>query len=64
MKLTVNYDLCTGHGRCYELYPELYDAADNGDAVVLLPVVPASYAEQARESVACCPEGAILLDED
>ncbi|WP_181782699.1 ferredoxin [Pseudonocardia pini] len=64
MRLTVDYDLCTGHGRCYMLYPDLYDADDSGDAVVLLPIVPTDREQEALESVDCCPEGAIVVELD
>ena len=63
MRLAIDYELCTGHGRCYALYPDLFDADDAGDAVVLVDVVPIESADRARASLACCPEGAIGLVE-
>jgi ferredoxin len=63
MKLHVDLELCTGHGRCYALYPDLFDADDRGDAIVLMPDVPPEFQVESRESVACCPEGAISVVE-
>jgi ferredoxin len=62
MKLRIDLDACTGHGRCYTLAPELFDADDYGHAVLLQEDVPEERAEQARLAVANCPERAISVE--
>ncbi|MEV7085394.1 ferredoxin [Streptomyces sp. NPDC093085] len=64
MKYTVDGSLCTGHGRCYTVAPELYRPDDEGynllrdDAVEVPPGAEAS----ARRGARSCPERAIGLD--
>ncbi len=62
MKLRIDADACTGHGRCYSLAPELFDADEYGHGALLHEEVPEELAEQARIAVANCPERAISLD--
>ena len=40
MRICLDDDACTGHGRCYELAPELFDADEEGHSVVLRADVP------------------------
>jgi ferredoxin len=55
---------CQGHGRCYELAPEVFGADDEGYGVVLGDGgVPASLGERARLAALNCPESAIDLVE-
>lgn len=63
MKLVLDADRCQGHGRCYDLAPELFDADDEGHAVVLPPggEVGADHGAAAR-AVRSCPERALTLD--
>lgn len=62
MKLRIDEDTCTGHGRCYALAPELFDADDYGHGRVTVDEVPADRLDQARLAVANCPERAITLE--
>ena len=62
MKLRIDADACTGHGRCYSLAPELFDADEYGHGTLLRDDVPDDLAEQARTAVANCPERAITLE--
>lgn len=60
MKIGIDYDLCAGHGRCYALYPELFDDDDNGYGTVKHDGdVPHGFTASALESRAVCPENAI-----
>jgi ferredoxin len=64
MKITIDTDLCTGHGRCYALAPELFTDDESGFGQVLGDgTVPADLIEQARVAVRSCPERAISLDD-
>ncbi len=63
MKLRIDADACTGHGRCYSLAPELFDADDYGHAVILQESVPDHLADQARLAVSNCPERALSVED-
>jgi ferredoxin len=63
MKLRIDEEACTGHGRCYTLAPELFDADDYGHGSILREDVPGELADRARTAVANCPERAISLEE-
>ena len=66
MKLSVQADLCRGHGRCYTLAPDLLqDDDDEGYVSVRGQVidVPAGLMDHARDAAASCPERAIAIHE-
>jgi len=64
LKVQIHADKCQGHGRCYSLAPELFDADDLGAGVVLGDgTVPDDLLDQAHRAVANCPEYAITLTE-
>ena len=59
MKIVVDGERCTGHGRCYILAPEVYDADDDGYSIPGERGVPAGQESKARLGAANCPEDAI-----
>jgi ferredoxin len=65
VKIRIDTDLCTGHGRCYSLVPELFDCNDDdgyglvkGDGTVTEDQRPLAV-----KAVNNCPERAIFLDD-
>lgn len=65
MKLQINPELCQGHGRCYDLAPDLFGDDDEGYGQVLGDgLVTPDQEEAARRAVANCPERAIELTEE
>jgi ferredoxin len=64
MKLRIDAERCSGHGRCYDLAPELFDDDEFGHGKVRVDVVPAEQLAQAQIAVDCCPERAISLVDD
>jgi ferredoxin len=65
VKLTINPELCQGHGRCYDLAPGLFGDDDEGYGTVLGDGTVAPEAEHdARLAVLNCPEQAIELSEE
>ncbi len=63
MKVRVIDDKCQGHGRCYALAPDLFDADDEGYAVLLVQgEVPAEREGDAVLAAENCPEYAIEID--
>jgi ferredoxin len=63
MKISIDADRCTGHGRCYSLAPDLFDSDDYGHGIVLQAMVSTELEERARAVVLNCPERAIELHE-
>jgi ferredoxin len=64
MRVVIDGERCTGHGRCYSLAPEVFDADDEGRGLVPLAEVPTSLRERAQIGVDNCPEGAISIVDD
>ena len=60
-RVLVDADLCTGHGRCYSLAPEVFDANEVGHCAVLVDDVSGALEAQAVTAEQNCPEGAITL---
>ena len=65
MKVQIDSDRCQGHGRCYDLAPELFSADDEGYGRVLGDgLVPPDHEEGARLAAANCPESAVTILEE
>ena len=65
MHIAVSPELCSGHGRCYDVSPGVYIADDEGYCAqrgTELAVAPGQEAA-ARAGAAACPEGAIVVVE-
>ena len=64
MKVSVDKELCVGHGRCYDVAPELFEDDEEGHAVVRGDgSVPPGQADAARLAVRLCPERAVTVTE-
>ena len=63
MRISIDHEMCTGHGRCYALAPELFEADDEGYGQVTdaTGTVPSGLEDAARRAVSNCPERAITL---
>ena len=64
MKVRVDADTCQGHGRCYALAPDIFEADDHGHCVVANPEVTPEQEAAARAGADNCPEDAIVLEDD
>jgi ferredoxin len=66
VKLRIDSERCQGHGRCYDLAPDLFGEDDEGFGQVLGDAtVPTARGRDARLAVANCPEQAIeIVQED
>ena len=62
MRVILNSDACTGHGRCYALSPELFEPDDEGYTTLRVSEVPPELEAQARTAEANCPERAISVE--
>ena len=64
MKVSVDKELCVGHGRCYDVAAELFEDDEEGYAVVRGDgSVPQGQADAARLAVRLCPERAVTITE-
>jgi ferredoxin len=59
MRVTVDEDLCRGHGVCCSLCPDVFELSDDGYAEVRSPDVPVGLEDEVRIAVTRCPERAI-----
>jgi ferredoxin len=64
VRVRVDPSLCVGHGRCYDLAPEVYGEDARGHCRVLLADVPPDLEKQARAGVENCPERALEIVEE
>jgi ferredoxin len=63
MQISVDRERCTGHGRCYMLAPEVFDADEDGHSAIRSELVPPGLEDAARRGAANCPEDAITIRE-
>lgn len=66
IRLLIDPAVCTGHGRCYQLAPDVLSCDDEGYVTPRgEPVAfPAGQRDLAEEIVGSCPEQAITLIDD
>ena len=63
MRVRIDPDVCTGHGRCYSLAPEVVEPDDYGHGKVILEDVPEDLRAKAELGVQNCPEHAISVED-
>jgi ferredoxin len=63
VKIRLDAARCTGHGRCYTLAPNVFDADDDGHCTLRTPEVAPGHEREARAAVLNCPEEALDLNE-
>jgi ferredoxin len=65
MRVQIDPALCQGHGRCYDLAPDLFGDDEDGYATLTQLTadgsVPAGREDDARLAADNCPESAIVL---
>ena len=65
MKVRIDTGICQGHGRCYDLAPDLFGDDEEGYGQVLGDgTVPPGTEHEASLAVANCPERAISMVEE
>ena len=64
MRILIDEDRCSGHGRCYTLVPALFDADEQGHGVGSEASLGDEELEAARSAVLNCPEQAISIVDD
>lgn len=70
MRIHLDQERCTGHGRCYTLAPSLFDANDDDGHSLLRTellgpdgTVPTDLEADARRASLNCPERAIEISD-
>lgn len=64
MRVLIDPERCQGHGRCYDLAPDLFGEDEDGYGVVRGDGrVPPGSEDDARLAEANCPEAAVELAE-
>jgi ferredoxin len=63
MQVSIDAELCAGHGRCYTLAPDVFESDDSGHGVVRVAEVLPSLHEAALRAARNCPERAITVAE-
>ena len=61
MKVSIDVDRCQGHGRCYEVAPDVFTDDDRGRGEVIMADVPAEFEAQVLLAVSACPEKALTI---
>jgi ferredoxin len=65
MRVHVDETRCQGHGRCYDLAPDLFEPDEIGNSHERNDgIVPTGSEQLARRAVLNCPERAITITED
>ena len=64
MKVTVDRDLCQGHGVCENEAPDVFSVSKQGVLTILDESPPESLASQVRAAAAYCPTSALRIEED
>jgi len=63
VKVVIDPELCHGHGRCYALAPEAFDADDRGHGIVVEGEFSPEQRKKAELAAANCPERAITVSD-
>ena len=61
MKARIDFERCSGHGRCYVLCPEVFAEDDDSYPILSASPIAESLAERVRRAADNCPEAAITI---
>jgi ferredoxin len=64
MRISIDRSLCTGHGRCFSLAPEVFDCDEEGFSVLRLETITPDLEAAAWRGAGGCPEQAITVTDD
>lgn len=63
MRVSIDLDLCQGHGVCASEAPEVFEVAEDGRAILLLEDPPEELRPKLADALRYCPTGAISVAE-
>jgi len=61
MRVTVDADICGGHGACLSTAPDVFRLTDDGYAEVIVDRVPEQLQAAVEQAALHCPTKAILI---
>ena len=61
IRIEIDLEVCTGHGRCYDLAPNVFTDDERGYGQVIASVVAPEHLKEAESAAGACPERAIVL---
>lgn len=61
MRVTVDADICGGHGACLSTAPEVFRLTDDGYAEVIVDEVPEELQAAVEQAALHCPTKAIIV---
>ena len=61
MRVEIDLEVCTGHGRCYELAPNVFTDDERGYGQVIASVIGPEFMKEADSAAEACPERAVLV---
>lgn len=64
MKVTVDRDLCQGHGVCENEAPEVFSVSKQGVLTIVDESPPESQRRHVETAVGYCPTKALRIEED
>ncbi len=64
MRIVVNYDQCSAHGKCVKRAPEVFRLADDDTLTVLDAAPPETSRKRIEAAAEWCPKAAITIEED
>jgi ferredoxin len=64
MHVRIDRSLCSGHGRCFTVAPEVFGYDDEGFSVVEPETITPELETAALRGAGACPEVAIALEDD
>ena len=64
MRIELDRDCCVGHNRCVVLAPDLFDADEDGYAILKRDPQTDEEKALAQRAVRACPERAITIIEE
>jgi len=62
MKITLNLELCAGHGQCEDAAPDVFAVSDEGLVVQLIENPGEEYRAQAEDAARRCPADVITVE--
>jgi len=64
VRIVVDQEKCAGHGRCYDLAPDVFEPDDEGHVQLLSEErIPDDLENEARIASLNCPERALIVVE-
>jgi len=61
IRIEIDLEICTGHGRCYDLSPNVFTDDERGYGQVIASEIESELLKEAQSAVGACPERAIVL---